>query len=222
MFSQDAYQRTSSRNLQARLRLREWTARHVRLQELDRPLRSNRKRLKFRGNYGGVSFGERHRLHAGSFEYPTAFHRDENLDGSFDALIGGRKTLRFFQVKPIHDEVWRTNHWVAQVFRPINCQRRWAHDLAGSDFFFHGCEAIFEMQFARAPVVVKPVCAVGLLLSFDENGARAEGMNGTSGNVDHLAGVDVDPAQQLLGAILLDGLGELFARNAGLQSHRHL
>src|SRR5580765_1971262 len=78
------------------------------------------------------------------------------------------------------------------------------------------------MQFARTPVVIKTIRRVGLLLSFDQHRASADGMYRSARDIDHLALIDVDPVQQFFSPLFANRLLELRGSDASLQSQSDL
>ena len=82
-----------------------------------------------------------------------------------------------------------------------------------SNFQLHRSQSLFQMQFARTPVIIQTISCVRLLLCFDNHRARPQRMHRSAGNIDHVAGVDVDPVQQFFGAILVDRLLQLSVRS---------
>src|SRR5580700_7985668 len=82
------------------------------------------------------------------------------------------------------------------------------------------------MQWAGASVVVETVGGVGLLLCLDDDRTGPEGVHGAAGNINHFTLKDINPVEKLfswaVGAIVVDGLRELLARDPRLQAERNL
>ena len=65
------------------------------------------------------------------------------------------------------------------------------------------------MQFARTPVIVQAIRRVGLLLRFHDHRSRPQRVHRAAGNINHVAGKNIDPVQQFFGALLVDRLFQL-------------
>ena len=55
--------------------------------------------------------------------------------------------------------------------------------------------AMFQMELARTPVIIKPVRDIRILLNFADGQARANRMNGTSGNEDYISRTNRPPIE---------------------------
>src|SRR5208283_4053608 len=104
----------------------------------------------------------------------------------------------------------------------MNANRRGTNHFAGGRVLLRRGETALQMQWARTSVVVETIGGVGLLLRFHDDGAGTQSMHRTAGDVNHFSLIDVDPVEQLFGAILMDGLLELRGRHAGLQAESDL
>src|SRR5204862_3456086 len=79
-----------------------------------------------------------------------------------------------------------------------------------------------QVQRTGAGRGIWTVGGVGLLLGCDDYRSRAQRMHGTGRYVDHFTRLDVDPVQQLFGALVMNRLLELFAGNPRLQAESDL
>src|SRR5258707_1902258 len=78
------------------------------------------------------------------------------------------------------------------------------------------------MQLAGPAIIVQPIRGIRLLLSLDDHRARTQSVYGSTRNVDHVAGVDVDPIQQLFCGPCVNRLFQLSHGDARLQSQGDL
>ncbi len=59
-------------------------------------------------------------------------------------------------------------------------------------------DGLVQVQFARAAVIVQPIRDIGMLLDFAQSKSTADGVNRAGGNEESIAGLHLDPIEQLL------------------------
>ena len=84
--------------------------------------------------------------------------------------------------------------------------------------FFDHSQAVFQMQFTRPTVIVKPECRVGLLLRLHDDRARAQRMYGTARNVDQVSSPNLDPVEQFFRPVFVNCLFKMFAGSPRFQA----
>src|ERR1022692_4301316 len=130
--------------------------------------------------------------------------------------------MRLLQFKQVDCEVGCGDHGRLTAFSAVNIDGRGADHFAGVSVLFDRGEATLQMQRTWASIVVETIRGVGLLLRLHNYCAWSERVYRAAGYVNHLALIDVNPVEQVFGAILVDGLFELSRSNARLQAERDL
>jgi hypothetical protein len=91
-------------------------------------------------------------------------------------------------------------------------------DFSGGGLGAQGFEAEVNVQLAVAAVVVEAVGEVGLLLTFEEDDAGADGVDGAGVDEDEVAGFDGELIEQRLQSVVVDGGADIFGGDAGAES----